>query len=313
MMLLEEQVGTTVSIKNILFATDFSEVSESALPYATALSLRYGSTVHVAHVLQEVTFLRPGAPDPAVMGSIYEDAHSNAQERMQKVAEKLRGFPHHTYLRHGKPYEVLSEIIAEQDVDLLVAGTHGRTGLGRLVMGSVAEQILRQVSCPVLTVGPKVAGAAKVAQSHGYRNAPAAPITLRQVLCCTDFKQPSLEAVWYAISMAREFHARLTLLHVIEEYGDHLHERPGPIDLALQTLEALVPAAIDWKYPPEALVEFGETSEVILQTASEHEADLIVLGVQSAEGHMGAATHLGGGVAHKVIAGAHCPVLTVRG
>lgn len=313
MTLLEEKVGNAVSIKNILFATDFSEVSEAALPYATALSLRYGSTVHLAHVLPEVTFLRPGAPDPAVMGSIYEDAHSNAQEKMQKLADRLRGFPHHTYLRHGKPYEVLAEIIEDQEVDLLVAGSHGRTGLGKLVMGSVAEQILRQVKCPVLTVGPKVASAAKVAQSHGYRDVPPAPIAVREVLCSTDFNQPSLDAVSYAISLAREFHARLTLLHVIEEYGDHLHERPGPIDLALRKLEALVPAEIDLKYPPEALVEFGVPSESILQIAADRDTDLIVMGVQSAEGHLGAATHLGGGVAHKIIVGAHCPVLTVRG
>jgi nucleotide-binding universal stress UspA family protein len=269
--------------------------------------------MQLAHVLPEVTFLRPGAPDPAVMGSIYEDAHSNAQEKMQKLADRLRGFPHHTYLRHGKPYEVLSEIIEEQDVDLLVVGSHGRTGLGRLVMGSVAEQVLRQVSCPVLTVGPKVASAAKVTQSHGYRDAPPTPLVVREVLCSTDFKQSSLEAVSYAISLADEFHARLTSLHVIEEYGAHLHERPGPIDLALRKLEALIPAEVSLKYSPEVLVEFGAPSESILQTAEAREADLIVLGVQSAEGHLGTATHLGGGVAHKIIVGARCPVLTVRG
>jgi nucleotide-binding universal stress UspA family protein len=312
MKLLDEQVGSAVSIKNILFATDFSEVSEAALPYATALSLRYGSSVHLAHVLPEITFLRPGAPDPAFIGSIYEDAHSSAQEKMQRLADRLRGFPHFTYLRHGKPYQVLSEIIREQDVDLLVAGTHGRTGLGKLVMGSVAEEIVRQVTCPVMTVGPRVASAAKLAQAHGYRDVPLAPITVRQVLCSTDFKQASLEAVFYATSLAREFHARLTLLHVMEEFGDHLHERPGPIDLALRKLEALVPAELDLRYPPEALVEFGVPSESILQIAAEREASLVVLGVKSAEGHLGAATHLGGGVAHKVIVGAHCPVLTVR-
>lgn len=312
-LLLEEQLGASVSIQNILFATDFSEVSDAALPYAEALSLRYGSMVHVAHVLPDVTFLRPGAPDPAVMGSIYEDAHSLAQEKMQQVANRLKGFPHHTYLRHGKPSEVLGEIIDQQAVDLVVAGTHGRTGLGKLVMGSVAEEILRRVKCPVLTVGPKVADAAKVARARGYRDDLPAPITIRQVLCTTDFQQPSLEAVSYAISLAREFHARLALLHVIEEYGDHLHERPGPIETALRKLEALVPKQSELRYPPEILAEFGVAAESILRTAEERDADVIVLGVKSAEGHLNAATHLGGAVAHKVIVGASCPVLTVRG
>jgi len=312
-LLLEEQIGTSVSIKNILFATDFSEVSEAALPYATALSLRYGSVVHVAHVLPEVTFLRPGAPDPAVMGSIYEDAHSGAQEKMQQLADRLRGFPHQTYVRHGKPYEVLAEIIREQDVDLLVVGTHGRTGLGKLVMGSVAEAILRQAPCPVLTVGPKVASIAKVAEARRNRDVPPAPIAIRQILSTTNFEQASLAGTSYAISLAREFRARLALLHVIEQYDDQLHERPGPIEIALRKLESLVPAQADLSYPPEALVEYGSPAEVILQTAAQRETELIVLGVRPAEGHVGAATHLGGAVAHKVIVGAHCPVLTVRG
>src|SRR5215472_16595741 len=132
---LEAKCETEIAITNILFATDFSAISKAALPYVTALSLRYGSTVHVAHVLPEVVLLRPGAPDPAVFGSIYEDAHSSAREKMQPICSRLRGFPHHSYLRHGKVCNVLSQIVQEQQIDLVVLGTHGRTGLGKLVMG----------------------------------------------------------------------------------------------------------------------------------------------------------------------------------
>ena len=78
-------------------------------------------------------------------------------------------------------------------------------------------------------------------------------------------------------------------------------------------MEALLPERAELRYPPEILAEFGSPAELILRTAEEREADVIVLGVQSAEGHLGAATHLGGGVAHKVIVRANCPVLTVRG
>ena len=85
MNLLEEKLESVVAIKNILFATDFSEVSEAALPYVTALSLRYGSTVHVAHVVPEATFVRPSPIDPALFGSIYEQAHSG-----DCVADKRR-------------------------------------------------------------------------------------------------------------------------------------------------------------------------------------------------------------------------------
>jgi nucleotide-binding universal stress UspA family protein len=310
MTILEQRPATAVEIKNVLFATDFSDASEAALPYVAALSLRYGSTIHLAHVLPDVTFLRPGAPDPAVMGSIYEDAHSGAQEKMHRLADRLKGFPHHTYLRHGETCEVLSEIISEQKVDLVIAGTHGRTGLGKMVMGSVAEEILRRASCPVLTVGPKVVGTVTPAPRRD-RELPPAQINIHQILYATDFKQESVEAVSHAVSLAREFRARLALLHVIEDYGDHLHERPGPIDDVLQKLQALVGEDAGLRYPPEILAQFGLPAESILQAASEREADLIVLGVRPAIGHLGAATHLSRAVAHKVIVGATCPVLTV--
>ncbi|HZP16920.1 MAG TPA: universal stress protein [Terriglobales bacterium] len=306
---MESESVAAVGIRNILFATDFSEASEAALPYVAALGLRYGSTIHVAHVLPDVLFLRPGAPDPAIMGSIYEDAHSTAREKMQRLTDRLQGFPHRSHIRHGETCQVISTLIDEEKIDLLVVGTHGRTGLGKLVMGSVAEAILRQVSCPVLTVGPNVAASRPEAKRG--RDLPPVQISIRHVLYATDLKRESHQAAAFAVSIAREFRARLALLHVIEDYGDHLHERPGPIEIALGKLEKLVPEDAGLKYAPDTLAQFGVPAESILQTAVEREVDLIVLGVRPAPG-IGAATHLGGAVAHKVIVGAHCPVLTFR-
>jgi nucleotide-binding universal stress UspA family protein len=308
---LEEKSAAAVELKNVLFATDFSEASEAALRYVTALSLRYGSVIHLAHILPDVTLLRPGAPDPAVIGSIYEDAHSGAQERMQRLTDRLKGFPHAAYIRHGETCQVLAELVGEQQIDLLIAGTHGRTGLGKLVLGSVAEEILRQVRCPVLTVGPKAVGTV-VPESRHHRELPPAQINVRQVLYATDFKHESQAAFGYALSFAREFRARLALLHVIETYGDQPYEHPGPIDNSLSRLRELVPDDAGLRYPPEILAEFGSPSDCILQTAADREVDMIVLGARPAAGHLGAATHLGRAVAHKVIVGAHCPVLTVR-
>ena len=311
MKTLEPKFDTAVALKNILFATDFSDASEAALRYVTAFGLRYGSTIHLAHVLPDVTFLRPGAPDPAVVGSIYEEAHSGAQEKMQRLADRLRGFSHRTYVRHGQTCQVLGEIIGEQQIDLLIAGTHGRTGLGKLVMGSVAEEILREASCPVLTVGPKVVGTLPP-ESRRDRELPPTQINVRQVLYATDFKQESHEGAHYALSFAREFRARLALLHVIEDYGNQTYERPGPIDTALSKLRELVPEDCGLRFPPEILAKFGSPAECILQTAADRDVDLIVLGVRPAAGHIGAATHFGRAVAHKVVVGAHCPVLTVH-
>jgi nucleotide-binding universal stress UspA family protein len=311
--LLEEKLATVVAIKNILFATDFSEISEAALPYVTALSLRYASTVHVVHVLPEATFVRPSPVDPALFGTIYEQAHSGAQERIQRLSDRLRGFPHQTHVRHGKVCDTLSEIIREHEIDLVVVGTHGRTGLGKLVMGSVAEEIFRQSPCPVLTIGPRVASAERVVEARHDHQLPPVQIKFHRILFATDFQPESAKTVAYAISLAHEFQAQLTLLHVIEDYGDHLHERPGPIDTTLRKLEELVPEDAGLRYRPELVTEFGVPADLILQTATECDADLIVLGVRSAVGHIGTATHLGGSTAHKVVVGANCPVLTVRG
>jgi nucleotide-binding universal stress UspA family protein len=311
MRLLEERINTAISLKNILFATDFSDVSEGALPYAAAMSLRYGGIVHVAHVLPETTLVRPSPIDPVTIGSIYEDAHSGAQEKMQQLSLKIKGFPHHTYIRHGKVSQVLSEIISEHQIDLLVAGTHGRTGVGKLLLGSVAEEIFRQASCPVLTVGPRVPKLSRsLVRRHDAVVAPA-KLEFRHILYATDFTPHSLAGASYAFSLAGEFRTRLTLLHVIETYGERLYDRPGPIDAALRKLEDLIPEEEDLRWAPEPIVEFGSPADRILQKAAERDADLIVLGVRS--DHIDASTHLPWATAHKVVARANCPVLTVRG
>lgn len=306
--LLEEKGNTAVSLKNILFATDFSEVSEAALPFVAAMSLRYGGMIHVTHVLPVVDFVRPSAIDPLTIGSVYEDAHSGAREKMQQFSLRLEGFPHHTYIRHGKVSEVIADLIREHKIDLLVTGTHGRTGVGKLVMGSVAEEIFRTATCPVLTVGPNVPGSK---MRRRRRNGDVGPTSdFHQILYATELTSQSRAAASYAFSLAQEFRSRLILLHVIQEYGEHLHERPGPIDAALRALEELQPGDADLRWEPTSMVEFGLPADRILQTATEHDADLIVLGVQPK--HIDAAIHLPWATAHKVVAHANCPVLTVR-
>jgi nucleotide-binding universal stress UspA family protein len=311
MTLLEQESTTSVAIKNVLFATDFSEASEAALPYVAAFSSCFGSHIHLTHVLPEVTFLRPGSPDPGVIGSIYEDAHSGAQEKMRRLVRRIKDHPHDTYLRHGEIPQVVSDLVREQEIDLIIVGTYGRTGLGRLIMGSVAEEILRQAPCPVLTVGPKVIGAAVRNMAHRDRELAPLPVQIRNILFATDFNQQSSKAITLALSLAREFHARLSLLHVIDDYGDHINENPGPIEISLRMLQELIPTETG-QHPPEVLAQFGVPAEAILQTAAERETDLIVLGARPANGHLKAATHLSIGVAHRTVVGANCPVLTVR-
>ena len=197
----------------------------------------------------------------------------------------------------------VEQALRECQVDLVVLGTHGRTGAIKLLLGSVAEEIFRQVKVPVLTIGPVVI--------NGIHNGGH----FHRVLFATDFSKEARAAAPYAISMAQENQARLLLLHVMRDPEFNASERTPQDSVAnvMHQLYELVPAEEELWCRPEAKVWFGNPAERILEAAMAFDADLIVLGVRDAAGHLGAATHLERTTAHKVVAHAPCPVLTVRG
>jgi len=302
---------SALSVKNVLFATDFSATSEAALPYAAAICRRFGSTLHTAHVLSDASLvMMTGGVDYVSMGTIYEDAHTEAKEKLDLLSDRLEGIPHRSYVRHGQVWKNLAAVIDDNQVDLIVVGTHGRTGLGKLLLGSVAEDILRHASCPVLTVGPKVSGRAKLPalQSSGRDLAPL-ELELREIVFATNFAKSAERVAHEAILLATEFRARLTLMHVIEDYT-HLGSQPGPIEEGTRKLKELIPMNAVLQHLPETVIEFGHAPERILKVAADREADMIVLGAR-ASAEVGT-THLPWSSAHHVIAQAHCPVLTIR-
>jgi nucleotide-binding universal stress UspA family protein len=319
MGIVDEKRGTLrplktagISLKNVLFATDFSATSEAALPYAAAVCRRFGSTLHAAHVLSDTNLLlMTGGVDYVSMGTIYEDALTEAKERIEQVATHLESIPYRSYVRHGQVWKNLADIIEESGIDLIVVGTHGRTGLGKLLLGSVAEDILRHAPCPVLTVGPKIEGSAKLAPFPAKGRDLAPPeLAIRQILYTTNFARTSLAVAPFAIELAEEFQARLALMHVIEDYTQ-LGSRPGPIEDGIRRLQDLVPRTAALHYKPECILEFGDAAKCILNAAEERQADLLVLGARSAEESVGA-THLPWSTTHQVVAHAKSPVLTVR-
>jgi nucleotide-binding universal stress UspA family protein len=301
-----------ISVKNVLFATDFSATSEAALPYATAICRRFSSTLHTAHVISEASLLlMTGGVDYVSMGTIYEDAHTEAKEKIEQLALRFEDIPNRIYVRHGQVWKNLAGIIEENEIDLIVVGTHGRTGLGKFLLGSVAEDILRHAPCPVLTVGPKVAGRAKLPElERKGRDLVPLELEVRQVVYATNFTRESLEVAPLAVRLAAEFQARLTLVNVIEDYTQ-LGSRPGPIEDGIQRLKDLVPAESDLPFTPETVMEFGAAPASILKVAAARDADLLVLGARSSEALPGS-THLPWSTVHQVIAHAECPVLTVR-
>ena len=142
---------TQISLKNILWATDFSERSQAALPYAEAIARRYGSKVYVAHVITPETYeFLP----PVALGQVFTELRAGAEREMSDLLDgrRLRAVPHEGLLGDGDVGEVLWKMVREHEIDLVVIGTHGRKGFEKVLMGSVAEEIFRTAPCPVLTV-----------------------------------------------------------------------------------------------------------------------------------------------------------------
>lgn len=298
-----------ISVKNVLFATDFSATSESALPYATAICRHFGSTLHVAHVLSDANLLlMTGAVDYVSMGTLYDDAQDLALEKVQQMTARLGKIPYRTYVRHGQVWASLSGIIEENGIEMIVVGTHGRTGLGKLLLGSVAEDILRHAPCPVLTVGPRVCGRARLPEcpTKGGELAPA-ELDLRRILCAVNITPVSAQVAGLAVALAKDFAARLTVMHVIELYTN-LQDRKMLIETAVKRLQAVLPEDSTLAYTPEIAVKLGSPAERIVKEAVDREAELVILGAHPA--HL--TTHLPLTTVHDVVALATCPVLTVR-
>ena len=290
---------TRVSLKNILYATDFSPTAESALPYVLGLAKRFGATVHALHVRFPATYPVAG---PEGMPQVMEAAEEQAQQESKQLHELLAGLPHEVLISEGDIWTAINDTLQQRKIDLIVIGTRGRTGIGRALLGSVAEEIFRRVPCPVLTVGPHVS---KDTERR---------LEMKEILYATDFSPESLAALPYATSLAQENQARLTLLHVIGEpkVGELVHPEQY-VDSTLRQLQKLVPSDVELWCEPKFMVEQGLAADKIMEVAIARGADLIVLGVRGAEGRMGATTHLLRPIAHRVVTQAQCPVLTVRG
>jgi nucleotide-binding universal stress UspA family protein len=295
------EAGVGLALKNILLLTDFSEASELAVPFAIAVAREYESKVYAMHVLTPVP-LAYASPESAA--AAIEGLEEGAEAGMQRVDAQLAGVPHQTMLVRGESvWQSVEQAMRDCEVDLLIVGTHGRTGAMKLLLGSVAEEVFRRARVPVMTIGPSVTRGI-----HGGGQ-------FHRVLFATDFSKEAQVAEPYAISMAQENQARLLLLHVMRDPHFKRNERTTQDSVAnvMHQLYEMVPAEAELECRPEATVRFGNPAERILEAAVELEADLIVLGVRDAAGHLGAATHLDRTTAHKVVANAPCPVLTVRG
>jgi nucleotide-binding universal stress UspA family protein len=295
------QANRRIGLKNILFLTDFSESSAAAVPFATSMARAYGATVHPLHVLVPSPYT---CMTPEMAPVLLDDAEDVARAEMQRVEAQFSGLPTEVVIERGSAvWPVISEVLQKDKFDLIVLGTHGRTGVQKLLLGSSAEEVFRRARIPVLTIGPMVQ---RGTHSGGRFHC---------VLFATDFNTVSAAASPYAVSLAQENQSRLVLLHVLPKPKRVAPEGERELSIAeaLHRLHEFVPAEAELWCRPEAVVQHGDPVEKILATADEHKADLIVLGVRGIDRLAGVATHVDRAVTYQVVVNAKCPVLTVRG
>jgi nucleotide-binding universal stress UspA family protein len=305
-----------VKIARILLPIDFSETSRHACEQAASLARSYGSTLVGLHVhspfLQTVSTI--GTPPYSLGVPAYDEA-----AELQRLEEQTKSFVEPA-ARAGVRVEILVDVghavhqILERattlPADLIVIGTHGHSGFQHLMLGSVAEKVLRRATCPVLTVPPK---------THATSTLP-----FRMILCPIDFSESSLAAAAFAASLAKESRASLILLHSVEWPWDeppppNLDELPPHErhDLAefRRSLETQATARLGSLIPAESrdatrpLVRHGKPHRQILAVAAEHQADLVVIGVH---GRNPLDVAFFGSTTNQVVRHATCPVLTVR-
>jgi nucleotide-binding universal stress UspA family protein len=285
-----------LTFSHILLPTDFTSASVTALAYARAFARDYGSKIFVTHaVTPNPPVFIPMEPVPIDMDAEWSDAQTALTQFLGQ--ESLKDTVHEGILERGDLWNVVDDVVHRHAIDLIVLGSHGKHGLKKLVLGSGAEQIFRQASCPVLTVGPKVP------EPGGD------VVAFKNILFATDFSAGSLKALPYALSLAEENQASLTLLHVIPlvPMQHQVYVAGG----SKKRLEELIPPdARDW-CRPAPVVSFEFPAEGILHLAEAQSADLIVMGVHKRAPR--ASAHLPWAIAYEVVCHAACPVLTVRG
>jgi len=289
---------TKIEIRQILCPTDFSVFSARAFEHALSLAAWYQAPITVLHVLPEPVVASralayvssPMLLDASLRDSIQADL-SSLVEPANRAGLHAAG-----ELRDGEPAAEIVRVAQELHADLIVVGTHGRTGFQRWVLGSVAETVLRRAPCPVLTVP------AHAADHPGS-------MFFKRILCATDFSPASEAAVRYASTLAAEADASLLLVHVLDRpgAGPEGNGRGPDFECAAraQLRRAVPPEAREW-CQPEEIVTCGKAAPEVLRLAAEREAELIVMGVH---GRSLLDLMAFGSVTHQVVREAVCPVL----
>jgi nucleotide-binding universal stress UspA family protein len=297
-----------VRIEKILCPVDFSDFSRDALDHAVALAGWYEAGLIVMHVVPIPTVPLPiaGVPIDAPAFPVNTAETTTHLEEWAHESVGSSNIPMEVIVTSGSASIEITRQAELSRADLLVLGTHGRSGFQRLFLGSVTEKVLRTTSVPVMTIPPPV----KKPDS----------VRFGTILCPVDFSDESMRALEYALSLAKEADARIILLHVIEgfvnapyanefrnvsvlEYYEQIEE-----DARTRLADAVPEDARTWARPAERVTR-GRAYREILQIADEEGANLIVMGVR---GRGAMDRFVFGSTTYHVIRRAACPVLTLH-
>jgi nucleotide-binding universal stress UspA family protein len=293
----ELRAAPRVRFKKVLFATDLTTTSASAQAYALLLASMLGSRLFALHV-ETGPGLSPRYE--RALGAVTgkgKNAERAGQLEEEKISE-LKDFFHSSavpftlLVAPGEVRDVLTQVVEEHAIDLIILGSHGRKGISHLLLGSIAESVSRTSMCPVITVGPQA--------RSGFEN------SLKRIVYATDFSNESRAALPYAVSLAQEFHAELLVMHVAPERMavDRAHVE----NYLMNRLKNLAPHS---RFPwctARHIVAFGDPACQILNTARDHSAGLIVLGLHRS---VEFTSHFPERLSYRVVCDAPCPVMSM--
>lgn len=297
-----------VQLKRILCATDFSDLSNQTISFGIALAKTFNAKLFVCHIID--------LPFAAMNGEVQLDPIEQqnrmaayAQEQLEQLFDK-ESIEWEPLVSIGHTADEISRIVDKHRIDIVVSATHGRSGLKRLLLGSVTERLMRTIRCPLLIIKEQETEAA------GMKRTSFPP---RRILVGCDFSTDSELAFQYGLAMAQEFEAELHLVHVVEppvyqnilfsDVSSGLYNRDAMLEELSNKLDRMVPdEARNWCDPTTALRE-GKPDEELTRYADVNDMDLLVVGVR---GHGLVETLFVGSTTDRVARRSPCPVLSVR-
>lgn len=284
------QVAT--SFDRILVPTDFSDASNQALEYAKGIAKKYDSRLFLVNVSEPINMVTP--PEAAWIDE--EGIEQRLEQRLDQAGSELRsqGYWAEAFSMTGAIRNEVLTFINENKVDLIVLGTHSRTGFERFLLGSDAEAILRKVKCPVLLVGPKV------------KDDPNPVWNPKTVICATTLDPESAWIAAFAYQIAKLNHAEFTLLNVEDPTDKHAYRDWNAFE---KSFKESAPDVAFLGKSLRTLVSDCAPGMAIADIAEDRNADLIVMGAHPAPARV---AHFAAGTVPQVAAEAPCPVMTLH-